>query len=142
MGGTVQGNTVSHNTISGTLHVAKNDCGGYCGTGIVIYADFRGGSAGAEEISGTRVVKNKVSLVSDTPNVVDVVAFEMTDTRDDATLNPVIFENVIGFNDFRGTETQIALTPEELDEVNDISRNLGDNRGHGLHPSFFGPGGN
>jgi hypothetical protein len=53
----------------------------------------------------------------------------------------VIFDNAIGFNDFRGMELQIYLTPEDLGNYNDISRNLGDNRGHGLHPSVFGPGG-
>ncbi|MFH1716379.1 MAG: hypothetical protein ABIF19_03440 [Planctomycetota bacterium] len=141
-GGTVIGNVVSHNKISGTLHVAEGDCGGYAGSGIVLYADFRGTRTGAEEISGNSVVKNKVSLVSDTPAVVDVVAFELTDTRDDKILGPdTIFGNTIGFNDFRGTAEQIALTPENLDTVNDISRNLGDNRGHGLHPSVFGAGG-
>ena len=75
---------------------------------------------------------------------VDVVAFELTDTRDDITADPfpVIFDNAIGFNDFRGTEVQIAITPAELADYNVISRNLGDNRGHGLHPKLFGPGGN
>ena len=55
---------------------------------------------------------------------------------------PVLFGNAIGFNDFRDTTSQIALTPEDLENYNTISRNLGDNRGHGLHPSVFGPGGN
>ena len=77
------------------------------------------------------------------PEVVDVAAFELTDTRDDPNADsfPVIHDNAIGFNDFRGMELQIYLTPEELGDCNDISRNLGDNRGHGLHPSLFGPGG-
>jgi len=143
-GGTVEDNVVSHNKISGTLHVWSDDGGGYNGSGIVLYADFRWGGAGAEEIKKNRVVQNKVSLVSDTPGVVDVVAFEMTDTRDDpeAEPYPVIFDNAIGFNDFRGTVLQISLTPDDLENHNDISRNLGDNRGHGLHPSVFGPGGN
>lgn len=143
-GGTVQDNVVSHNVVTGTLHVWENDGGGYAGSGIVIYADFRWGRLGAEKISGNRVVKNKISLASDTPDVVDVWAFELTDTRDDmgADPYPVIFDNAIGFNDFRGTINQIALTPLELADVNKISRNLGDNRGHGLHPSTFGPGGN
>ncbi len=151
-GGVVEGNVVSHNKISGTLHVAEADGGGYNGTGIVLYADFRWGGAGAAKITENRVVKNKISLVSDTPDVVDVAAIELTDTRygdpldplepGDDPLWPVVFDNAIGFNDLRGTELQIALTPENLDEVNDISRNLGDNRGHGLHPSVFGPGGN
>jgi len=139
--GGVNDNVVSHNKISGTLHVDPNDCGGYCGSGIVLYADFRWNRLGAEKITDNRVVQNKVSLVSDTPSVVDVVAFEMTDTRDDPE-EVVIFDNAVGFNDFRGTANQIALTPEELADVNTISRNLGDNRGHGLHPSLFGPGGN
>jgi len=135
-GGVVTDNVVAHNKIYGTLHVAEGDCGGYCGTGIVIYADFRWGGAGADPIAYNRVIKNKVSLVSDTPDVVDVVAFELTDTRDDPD-SVVVHDNSIGFNDFRGTELQIALWPEDLGNVNDISRNLGNNRGHGLHPKVF-----
>jgi hypothetical protein len=138
--GTVSDNVVSHNKISGTLHVSSCDGGGYCGTGIVLYADYRSGEE-PKIVKKTRVVKNKVSLVSDNPDVVDVVAIELTDTRNDPDFMDV-FDNVIGFNDLRGTVIQIALTPEELDTVNKISRNLGDNRGHGLHPSVFGPGGN
>jgi hypothetical protein len=80
-----------------------------------------------------------VALTSDTPSVVDVVAIEMTDTRDDETLDPVIFDNAIGFNDLRGTVLQLALTPESLDQTNDISRNQGENRGGGSHPSAFDP---
>jgi len=142
-GGTVSDNVVSHNKIYGILHVDPEDGGGYCGTGIVIYADFRWGRLGAEAISFNRVVKNKVNLVSDTPDVVDVWACELSDTRDDPAADPfpVIFDNAIGFNDFRGSTNQIALTPVELEDYNLISRNLGDDRGHGLHPGAFGPGG-
>lgn len=142
-GGNVTGNVVSHNKISGTLHVWENDCGGYNGSGIVLYADFRWGRAGADEIKDNRVVQNKVSMVSNASAVVDIVAFEMTDSRNDtaASSYPVIFDNAIGFNDFRGTALQIDLTPEDLVNHNDISRNFGYNRGHGMHPSLFGPGG-
>lgn len=143
-GGLVEDNVISHNKISGTLHVSDDDCGGYDGTGIVLYADFRWEGAGAEAITKNRVVKNNVCLVSDNPDLVDVCAIELTDSRDDLNADPypVIFDNAIGFNDLRGTELQIVLTPEELFDENDISRNLGDNRGHGLPPSVFGPGGN
>jgi hypothetical protein len=141
-GGAVNDNVVAHNKISGTLHVSANDCGGYSGTGIVLYADFRWGAAGATDMAWNRVVKNHVSLVSDTPAVVDVVAFELTDTRNDSSLTAVILNNAIGFNDFRGTLLQVAVTPTSLDTANTISRNLGENRGHGLHPSLFGPDGN
>ena len=144
--GIVNDNTISHNKISGTLHVDPNDGGGYCGTGIVLYADYRWGFPGADEIAHNRIVQNKISLTSDTPEVVPVVAIELTDTRNDPEADPypVVFDNAIGFNDLRGTEDMIALTPEELADVNDISRNLGigKGRGHGLHPAAFGPGGN
>lgn len=136
-GGPVKDNLVSHNKISGTLHVDPGDNGGYSGTGIVLYADFRWGMAGALEIKNNRVIKNKVGLVSDTPTVVDVVAFELTDTRLEPPIPPVLLENAIGFNDFRGTLSQIALSHDILDSYNDISRNLGENRGHGAHPKAF-----
>ncbi len=144
LGGTVSGNVVSHNTIEGTLKVYEHDGGGYDGSGIVLYADFRWGGAGALAIKDNSVVKNTVSLVSDTPDVVDVHAFELTDTRDDVSAipYPVLFDNAIGFNDWRGTASQMVFMPEELEAENEISRNLGDYRGHGSHPSAFGPGGN
>ena len=133
-GGYVHDNLVAHNTITGTLFVWSEDGGGYDGTGIVLYADFRWGASGSSGIHDNTVKHNKVSLVSDTPDVVDVIGIELTDTRDDPELSPIIYDNYVGFNDLRGTETQIALTPESLADVNYISRNLGGHRGHGLHP--------
>jgi len=145
-GGVVKDNVVSHNKITGILHVAPDDCGGYSGSGIDMYADFRWGGAGAEKITNNRVVKNKVSLVSNTPEVVDVVAIGLSQAYYPADppdpLPKVVYDNAIGFNDLRGTVLQLDITPG-LEAYNKISRNLGDNRGHGLHPSaFVGPGGN
>lgn len=138
-GGSVTGNLVSHNTIRGTLTVQGS--GGYNGSGIVLYADFRYGWPGTSDMSRNRVTHNAVALSSDQPDVVDVVAFELTDSRNDSAQTPVIFGNAIGFNDFRRTALQIDLTPEALDECNELSRNLGANRGHGSHPAVFGPDG-
>ena len=140
LGGTVSDNVVSHNKISGVLDVSDSDCGGYNGTGIVLYADFRWGAAGAASIEFNRVLKNKIALISDDPDTVDIVAVELTEARDDSDPHPaVIHDNGIGFNDLRGTTLQIVLTPASLDDENDISRNLGENRGHGLHPGAFKP---
>ena len=144
----VNSNVISHNKVTGTLHVHPEDGGGYSGTGIVLYADFRWGRDGTVKMSNNRIIQNKVSLVSDTPDVVDVWAFELTQAW--GTAGPpdpepiVIFDNAIGFNDWRGTVNQMFISPSELEleTVNKISRNLGDNRGHGSHPSVFGPGGN
>lgn len=133
-GGVVSDNLVSHNRISGTVHVSAADCGGYSATGIVVYADFRWGRLGSSRIAHNRVVKNMVALTSDTPSVVDVVALELTEADDPDPLTHVIHDNAVGFNDLRGTTLQIALTPSDLDTANAISRNLGENRGHGLHP--------
>jgi hypothetical protein len=139
-GGEVVDNVSSHNKISGILSVSACDGGGYCGTGIVLFADWRYEKSGATAISYNRVVKNNISLVSDNKEVVDVVAIELSEAENPG--DTVICGNSIGFNDLRGTEWQIAFTPESLEDCNDISRNLGDNRGHGLHPSVFWPGGN
>lgn len=137
--GTIMDNLVAHNKITGTLHVSQGDCGGYSGTGIVVYADFRFGRVGTQSIAFNRVIKNHVALTSDNPAVVDVVAFELTDTRNDPA-QLVLTDNTVAFNQWSDMTNQISLTPAELDGVNAISRNLGDNRGHGMHPgSLFGP---
>jgi hypothetical protein len=137
-GGVVTGNLVSNNRISGTVHVSPTDCGGYSATGIVIYADFRWGRTGSTGIFDNLITHNTVSLVSDTPLVVDVVAIELSEASDTDPETHVIHDNGVGFNDLRGTAYHIALTPEELADVNDISRNLGETRGRtGLHPSAF-----
>jgi hypothetical protein len=139
LGGIVTDNVIAHNKISGTFTSMEGEQGGYNGSGIVLYADFRWGRLGTQSLSFNRVVKNKVSLTSASA-LVDVVAFEMTDTRGDSSIiPPVIYNNSVGFNDFRGTAVQVDLTPDNLDEFNFISRNLGENRGHGLHPSAFHP---
>ena len=135
----VNDNIISHNAISGTLHVSSYPSeGGYNGSGIVLYADFRYGWPGAVEIAHNKIAKNTISMISDTPGVVDIAAIELTDTRDDSTiLPPVLHDNAVGFNDLRGTVLQIVLTPAILDQYNNISRNFGENRGHGLHPKVF-----
>ncbi|MBI4888144.1 MAG: hypothetical protein HY824_13705 [Acidobacteria bacterium] len=140
-GGAVTGNVVAHNRISGTVHVSPTDCGGYGATGVVLYADFRWGAAGGQDLAFNRVIENAISLTSDTPAVVDVVAIELTEAEDPDPSIDVIHDNAIGFNDLRGTEGQLALTPSALGDSNDISRNLGENRGHGLRPAAFGLGG-
>jgi hypothetical protein len=128
---------VSHNRISGTVHVSVTDCGGYSANGIVMYADFRWGRTGPAGITSNDVINNLVSLVSDTPTLVDVVAIELSEAFDPDPPTHVIYDNTIGFNGLQGTELQFALTPEGPDTVNDVSRDLGENRGHGLHPSAF-----
>jgi hypothetical protein len=77
-------------------------------------------------------------MTSDNPGLVDVVAIELTDTGDNPS-SPVITSNKVMFNELRNTALQIDLSPDNLDQCNAISRNLGENRGHGLHPNVFAP---
>ncbi len=122
-GGIVENNKIEHNKISGTLHVLPSgEHGGYSGSGIVLYADFRYGGTGFE-IKNNVVKHNKVSLTSDNPGLVDVVGFELTDTRDDNSLNNVLFDNVITHNDFKHTVNSISLTPSNLIDYNEFSKN-------------------
>jgi len=130
-GGAVQDNVVAYNHISGTLHVSAGDGGGYSGTGIALFADFRFnfGQTGASSIAGNRVVNNSVSVVSDNPTLVDVVGFDLQVGVDDggepSDYFGVIHDNVIGFNDFKGMAQKIQLTPTDLGATNSLWQNLG-----------------
>lgn len=98
--GGVMESVVSHNRLSGTLHVSAGDCGGYSGAGIVHFADFRIGSTGTESIDFNYFVDNYVNLSSDSPDMVDVVALELTEAE--ATL--------------LGSRRSWAFTPDGLEE--------------------------
>ncbi len=122
-GGRAAGNLVAHNVVRGWLRPADDDCGGYDGSGIVLYADFRDGREGASAIEGNRVSKNRVHFESTDPDLVGAVAVELTDTRDDGALPPVIHDNAIVWNDLRGMDEPVVATPEELAGANRIEKN-------------------
>lgn len=130
-GGKVTCNIVFNNKICGKLHVAPCDGGGYDGTGIVLFADWRFGSLGALGIENNMIFKNKICLKSDNPNVVDVNAIELTEAENLGGI--VIKGNRICFNNLKKTESKIVLSPLGLDNpVNKICNNYGNHRGHGL----------
>ena len=141
MGGVVENNNVSHNNIFGTLTQAASEQGGYNGSGIVLYADFRWNREGTDKIKNNTVVHNKVSI-EDQASSVNMVAFELTEARDlPIGWEPLIFDNTIKFNDFLGTDIEFAFSPYELNLVNDYSRNKGTTSGHtrGVNNTPFGP---
>jgi hypothetical protein len=137
-GKTASNNVLSHNTISGTFHVTPYEDGNHVGAGIALFADSDITEA---LVTNNRVVKNKISLVSNC-----VIPFVPAHgiALDENSLGAIV-DNAIGVNDPRGTVfSQIILDPGELGNSNNIDRNLGDNRApsNGLHPNVFGPGGN
>lgn len=105
----------------GTLKICSCDSGGYDGTGIVLYADFRS-KDGAEALTGNRIYKNTISLISDTPDVVNANGIELTDTRDNPS-PPVIFSNRIQENEIDGVSRSgisVTGTPDNVFAENDI----------------------
>jgi hypothetical protein len=128
-------NNVANNKISGVLHVHPSDGGGYAGSGIVLYSDHRWNRLGGD-IQGNVVERNSVSMYSDNPAVVDINAFELTQMGSDLECEEII-NNVIRFNDFRGTANQILVSPPGLETCNYFIKNFGENRGHGLHPNLI-----
>jgi hypothetical protein len=100
-GGSVSGNVITRNTVTGQVRVPAADCGGYNAPAITLYADFRGGALGA--FSG----------------------IELADTRDDwATYQPgAVRTNVVNYNDLRQTGRPFAYTPDEQATVNTIENN-------------------
>jgi hypothetical protein len=122
-GGTVTGNVIAHNDVSGWVYVAADDCGGYEAPGILLFADWRyAGDTGAT-VTGNRVSKNRVSLVSGMDALVPVAGVELTDTRDLPTALDIA-ANTIVYNDLRRTSPPVTLTPDELSTVNVIENNL------------------
>jgi hypothetical protein len=130
-GGTVSGNLVAHNDVSGRVYVPSDECGGYEAPGIVLFADWRyAGDTGAT-ITGNRVTKNRVALASTMEALVPVAGVELSDTRNLPT-ELDITGNAIVYNDLRGTSPPVALTPDELSTVNVIENNLSPISGRGL----------
>jgi hypothetical protein len=126
-GGTVAGNVIARNVISGRVRVPADDCGGYNAPGILLYADFRG-AAGAT-IEGNIVTKNRVAIRAGTPrhggDLVTFSGIELSDTRDDwANQPPAIESNVVNYNDLRGMEVPLSYNPDELaSPTNQIENN-------------------
>ena len=128
-GATVSGNVIARNRIRGRLRVPSDDCGGYNAPGILLFADFRWGGTGAT-IEGNRVTKNRVFLQSGTlrpggePFLVTVSGIELSDTRDDWTIQPPVIQlNTITYDDLRGMTVPFSFTPDELATANTLENN-------------------
>ncbi len=109
----IERTTIAHNDVEGSLRVSPTDCGGYDGDGIVLYADFRFGRAGAPSVSGNVVEHNDVDLVSDTPSLVDVIGIEMTAAFDTppTPVPAVMTGNTIAKNPVDVSGTGVLASP-------------------------------
>jgi hypothetical protein len=155
-GSTANSNLIAHNKVIGQVVVPQYEIdqyneqpeypeAGYSVPGITLMSDRRKDKP-AGTISGNRILKNKVALSSNNPRNHWPCGIGLSDLGLKYLDPPVpdLLDNKVGFNDVRGMlgieGTPIALVPDELDESNIISRNLGDdanNRGHGVHPKVL-----
>lgn len=131
-------NLIAYNTIEADV---SPDCDYYSTSGITIYSDTRWGRSGGP-ITDNRVLHNRSQVTGwwgDTPAG---DGFEITDgglldtypfTGDG---NADVTGNTIAFNDFRGSSIEMLFLPDpDASYYNTVSRNLGDNRGHGPIPA-------
>ena len=122
-GGVVTDNLIANNTIEGPVRVRSDDCGNYNAPGVTLFADFRfPGDLGAT-IHNNRVTKNRVYVTSYEPALVTVSGVELSDTRNLAA-QIVIWSNSVAYNDLRGMDVPVALTPDELAAANTFEGNL------------------
>lgn len=136
-------NLIAHNTIEADV---SPDCGFYTTSGITVYSDTRWGASGGP-IEENYVLHNR-SQVTGTwvnPGTQEVLpaadGFEITDggLLSDYPFNgdgePDVTGNTVAFNDFRGSSIEMLFYPEEAEDNNIVSRNLGMNRGQGEAPA-------
>jgi len=155
-GSTAKNNLIAHNKVTGQVVVPQEEIdrynegpeypeAGYSVPGICLMSDRRKDKP-AGTISGNRILKNKVDISSNNIRNHWPEGIALSDLGLKYLDPPVpdLLDNKVGFNDVRGMleieGTPIDLYPDELDDSNKISRNLGDdanNRGHGVHPQVL-----
>ncbi len=130
-------NIIKHNTIEANV---SPDCAFYTTSGITVCSDTRWGRSGGQ-ITGNRILHNHSTVIGIWNDDPAADGFEITDG---GLLNDYPFTgdgvadvtgNTIAFNDFRGSSFEMYFSPEETEDNNTISRNLGKNRGHGVIPA-------
>jgi hypothetical protein len=95
--------------------------------GIVLYSVETG-----SEIKGNLILHNHSQVIG-TPGIeINGIGFGIF--VGSGSLEEVT-GNTIAFNDFRGSSLEMSFDPVETEDCNTISRNLGQNRGHGEIPA-------
>ena len=125
------GHIVAYNKITADV---SPDCAFYTTSGICLYSDARPGALGGP-VQNNKVVHNTSVVTGWWGDEPAGDGFEITDWPLANGKDATVTGNNIGFNDFRGSTIEMYFYPEEAEDNNTISRNLGENRGHGLTPA-------
>ncbi|MFC2018122.1 hypothetical protein ACFLTQ_02335 [Chloroflexota bacterium] len=130
-GTTVDNNLISNNDISGSLFVLPGDGGGYDGTGVVLYTDFRWGRLGGTATANS-IVGNEISMVSDTPAVVNFNGIELTNTNETIPPPITIYGNEVSCNKIIGNSGDGIAVSAGIGDNNIIYNCIVDNAEYGL----------
>ena len=137
----VSGNVVAHNEIVADIpddHI-------FSVGGILLCADKRYGFE-PKEVSNNKIVHNKVKITGVISWAISLQfipsSYPPYPEEEKEEAMEKLYGNIVGFNDLRGSDSFIDYLPVELESVNTISRNLGEdaNMGHGETPAnIFNP---
>lgn len=137
----VSGNVVAYNEIVADIpddHI-------FSVGGILLCADKRYGWTPGE-VTNNKIVHNKVKITGVLSWAISLQFIPSSyppypeEEKEEAIEK--LYGNIVGFNDLRGSDSFIDYLPVELEDVNTISRNLGEdaNMGHGEVPAnIFNP---
>ena len=140
-GDEVSGNVVAHNRI--VAHIERSTDTFSVG-GILLCTDQRNDPV--DVVSNNKIVHNKVKITGEDSwaiglHVIGLSAYPPPEEEVEHAIE-LLKDNYVGFNDLRGSDDFVDCLPVELETVNTISRNLGEdaNRGHGEVPAkIFNP---
>ena len=140
-GSEVRGNVVAHNKI--VAHIVRSTDTFSVG-GILLCTDERNDPI--DVVTNNKIVYNKVKITGDDSWAIalQVIGLSEYPPPDEEVehAKALLHGNIVGFNDLRGSDSFVECLPVELETVNTISRNLGEdaNRGHGEVPAnVFNP---
>lgn len=138
----VSGNIVTHNKIVSYFPDDRTFSVG----GILLCADKRYGWVPGE-VTNNKIVHNKVKATgidcwAIALQVIGLSSYDPVPPAEITYATGILYDNIVGFNDLRGSDFFVECLPVELEGVNTISRNLGKdaNMGHGKTPAnIFNP---
>ena len=123
----ISGNVITHNKI--VAHIDHDYT--FSTGGILLCTDERyGWNPGA--VTDNKIVHNKVKITGTKTwamalQVIGLSEYPVVDPEEIIYAKGMLHDNIVGFNDLRGSDLPISLLPKGLRNVNTISRNLGEN---------------
>ena len=120
----VSGNRITNNQVFAELPI---DCDHFA-CGILLESIDAPWSLGSGTLTNNRVVLNKIKVSGPLPSFAIFLSDQLASSDN-------VYDNIVSFNDLRGSSIEVYAFPPTLKDVNRISQNLGDNRGQDEVPA-------